>query len=688
MANFPGMFLASPSKNMLARFDIQGLTRVLESVSNLTGLSFSLYDDRQAQIIAPLRSDDLSADVRRSKRGQEEYKEFIEQHFRLALLKRDGFAAQGPTGQHQLFVPIHYRDLRLVALSEPFYFSRDEFTAFCCEKAAAYGVDEERLKELSGSVCFVPVEKVDRVIAAAQVLLDALVAAEYEKGDLGRKWQWAKTIIKLVTNIEASASVKDIHRTIIDAIIFLFGIDTAAVFSRQNGHYAPEVSGGRNVTIIGALTMTEDNRMVQRMAASRGPVSSIDAHELIHAGFPEEIISAYLFPFASESRFFGFLGVFNSLLDKEAFSAVDELCRLSVYLYESRYVRDEHRQKSDVLGLLSLKTSLLYFLYKDPGSLHNSIVREASSLVNAEKCSLMLPDDDRNVLRISAVKGFNRWLMEDVQVRAGEGIAGKAYEQGAPILIEGGERFGEFAREPKPQYATASSLTVPLKIADEVLGILNVSDKRSGEPFSERDLTVLTPFALQASILLKLSSFYTLSEQMREQSVTDFLTGLFNRRFFNIRLEDEHQRAKRYGLPLSMAIVDIDDFKLFNDTEGHLAGDEMLKEIASIMSGMVRANDILVRFGGEEFAIIMPQTTRTEAFHVSERIRESIKHVTHRPWKHYPKKHITVCIGLAMYPDCGEPIEKLIREADRALYRAKMQGKDTTVVFDKYHGSF
>ena len=121
------------------------------------------------------------------------------------------------------------------------------------------------------------------------------------------------------------------------------------------------------------------------------------------------------------------------------------------------------------------------------------------------------------------------------------------------------------------------------------------------------------------------------------------------------------------------------DLKVFNDTEGHLAGDHILKEIASIMTGTVRANDILVRFGGEEFAIIMPQTSQEEAFHVAERVRENIKTLILPTWKRFPKEQITVSIGLAMYPESGDPMENIIRYADRALYKAKMRGKDLTL---------
>lgn len=321
-------------------------------------------------------------------------------------------------------------------------------------------------------------------------------------------------------------------------------------------------------------------------------------------------------------------------------------------------------------------------MHKDIQHLYDNIVIEAASLADAEKCSLMLPADDKDTLRVNAASGINRWLMENVRVRKGEGIAGKVYEQGMPILIENEEKLKYFSIPSKPQFKTASCLSIPIKIADEILGVINLSDKYSGGPFSEEDIFVLNQFVTQTSILLKLTSCYRTAEEMRELSITDHLTGLFNRRYFNNRFEEELQRSKRYSLPFSLAIVDIDDFKLFNDTEGHLYGDDILKSCASIMDNTIRTNDILARFGGEEFAIIMPQTQKAEAFYVAERIRENIKNMISPTCKNFPKKNITVSIGIAIYPDCGEPINNLIKYADMALYKAKVLGKDQTAVWN------
>jgi diguanylate cyclase (GGDEF)-like protein len=296
----------------------------------------------------------------------------------------------------------------------------------------------------------------------------------------------------------------------------------------------------------------------------------------------------------------------------------------------------------------------------------------------------MLVDEDTHALRVNAVTGGGRWLIEDISIHAGEGIAGRVYAEGVPIVTDCAESIGKYVQQPRPRYKTASSVILPLGMGNETIGVLAVADKRSGDPFTEEDLSVLSAFSAQVFLILKISSFYRELTHLRELSTTDFLTGLFNRRYFNMRLGEEHLRVERSGGMFSLAMLDIDDFKLFNDIEGHLAGDRVLKETALVMARSIRGNDILARYGGEEFAVIMPETSETTAFKVAERIRGEIRNIRKatdgRPHGQKIAK-ITVSIGIAVYNDCREPVENVIERADLALHRAKLQGKDCAILY-------
>ena len=196
-------------------------------------------------------------------------------------------------------------------------------------------------------------------------------------------------------------------------------------------------------------------------------------------------------------------------------------------------------------------------------------------------------------------------------------------------------------------------------------------------------MILLRSFVSYASIALERSAYYSLAGHLRELSITDSLTGLFNRRYFEERFLEEIHRSNRHNLEFSLAMIDIDDFKLFNDSEGHLAADEVLKCIANIAKDCLRISDVIARFGGEEFAIIMPQTNKVEAISVAERIRHAIKKYLPCTWKVFPKLTITISTGIATFPADGKDRKELIRNADRALYMAKMQGKDRTTVLQK-----
>jgi diguanylate cyclase (GGDEF)-like protein len=166
-------------------------------------------------------------------------------------------------------------------------------------------------------------------------------------------------------------------------------------------------------------------------------------------------------------------------------------------------------------------------------------------------------------------------------------------------------------------------------------------------------------------------------ESTARSAVTDGLTGLFNHSYFLSALRRETQRSKRYGLKLSLAMLDLDDFKHLNDTHGHLAGDEVLMKAASLMTQSLREVDIAARYGGEEFALILPDTPRLGAFVVADRIRTRVdEHFRRR--KSGPT--VTMSGGIATFPDDAADLEQLIKRADEGLYRSKAEGKNRVTV--------
>jgi diguanylate cyclase (GGDEF)-like protein len=160
--------------------------------------------------------------------------------------------------------------------------------------------------------------------------------------------------------------------------------------------------------------------------------------------------------------------------------------------------------------------------------------------------------------------------------------------------------------------------------------------------------------------------------RVKQLAYLDGLTGIFNRRYFETRITEEIERARRFGTELSLVMVDVDKFKSLNDSYGHLLGDEVLRQVSSLLSRQVRKIDVVCRYGGEEFVILLPQTAPEQAFHVAEKLRRALEE-----W-HFPgvPTALTISGGVAVYPVHGDTRDALVKAADAALYAAKGAGRN------------
>lgn len=193
------------------------------------------------------------------------------------------------------------------------------------------------------------------------------------------------------------------------------------------------------------------------------------------------------------------------------------------------------------------------------------------------------------------------------------------------------------------------------------------------EGLSKEDRLVLSAVASELVVAAENSRLYSLTKKL---AITDELTGLANYRHLQGRLDEEIARAQRYSKHFSLLMLDVDDFKRFNDSHGHIAGDTALADLARVIEGAVREVDLVARYGGEEFSVVLPETDAAGAYVVAEKIREAVAGARFRDAEGRPVSHMTVSIGLATYPVHGADRESILREADDALYRAKSGGKN------------
>jgi diguanylate cyclase (GGDEF)-like protein len=240
-----------------------------------------------------------------------------------------------------------------------------------------------------------------------------------------------------------------------------------------------------------------------------------------------------------------------------------------------------------------------------------------------------------------------------------------------PTQIESIPEFRGLWQAEKEQFTNSGiGILYPLKSRDRLICILALGQKTVARPFSHEDLELVRAMANQAGIIIENAQLFT---RANIRANTDELTGLYNHRHFHERLEQEIARGSRFGTTFSLVIMDIDLFKSYNDIYGHLAGDQVLRRVGHYLATSVRSIDMAFRYGGEEFAIILPEARLDDAYKVAERIRKTIE--SKSSTRAMP---ITMSVGVANWPNDGVMKEEIIGRADAALYRAKQTGRNRT----------
>jgi diguanylate cyclase (GGDEF)-like protein len=216
-------------------------------------------------------------------------------------------------------------------------------------------------------------------------------------------------------------------------------------------------------------------------------------------------------------------------------------------------------------------------------------------------------------------------------------------------------------------------VTVPLKTKDKIIGVLFADNPYTHKPITSDNIRILTMFANQAGLAIENSQLY---EQTLIKAHTDSLTGLWNHGYFQYCLQEELNSAQKNSQPLSIIMADLDNFKMYNDAYGHQKGDQILKQIARLLSLSARKQDSIYRYGGEEFAIILARTNKHDARAIAERIKTTIEKYDFQQTNIPTDKRLTVSSGLATFPDDAANKDTLLACADKALYEAKHQGKN------------
>jgi len=366
-----------------------------------------------------------------------------------------------------------------------------------------------------------------------------------------------------------------------------------------------------------------------------------------------------------------------------AFREADQQLALSlaaqaaVALENSRLHAALQENVRELDALLKANEALLSTLELDP-LLHNILAAAIAAIPAAEMGTIFLADPNRQQLRVRATYGYRDPRIQDLAFAKDEGCSAKAMRENRPLLITHVSQEPHLALADEiPEMATvASAIVAPLAPKGPLAashGVISLDATRPAA-FSADDLRILVAFANTAAVAIDNAQLHA---EVQRLAVTDSLTGLANPRAFEHTLAIEAYRAARYGHSLSLIIMDIDSFKQYNDTHGHLAGNDRLKAIAGILRQAVRDPDLPVRYGGEEFALLLPHTQKAGALILAERIRELAQAARPSPDSDdTPIAGYTLSLGVATLPTDAPTARQLLLAADNAELEAKRTGKN------------
>ncbi len=307
-----------------------------------------------------------------------------------------------------------------------------------------------------------------------------------------------------------------------------------------------------------------------------------------------------------------------------------------------------------------------------------NLTQNVAEMLQAERASLLVYDDRAEALEIKAIIGARAKI--DTAEAVGVRVARIVFARNEAVVISDVSKTGLPPAPAERRYKMPSFLSCPINIGGRTIGVMSFTDRAGGKIFDKASLELFRAIAPQLAVAIDRAALKEKAGEFQQLSVTDALTGLLNRRYIEERLMEEIKRSNRHGFPMSFMMLDVDHFKSYNDEFGHPAGDEALKLVGHVIRETLRGADVAARFGGEEFAILLPQTTAVEAVTIAERIRINVA------LKELPYRRVTLSIGVA---SCSAELclaPNLVAAADKALYEAKRQGRNRVRSFEKING--
>ncbi len=504
--------------------------------------------------------------------------------------------------------------------------------------------------------------------AAAEALADATeaaVARTAASSDVGRRQEELLVLNRLVGSVSASLDVDEVFRIAAEELAHAAGLRRVTIH-RLAGQVLRLAAQVGSPETPGEIPVTSG--ITGRVARSGRPELVVDVRQdPDHVARNYEVGSKAAVPITQEGTVVGVLAAEGSVVRPVTSRTLSLLSsfaeQLGVALRNASMFAELRRTHDELQVLFEAAKAVSGTL--DTRTLLDSLVSVACRSFGYETGALLMVDPEGGDLTVEAAYGYGESVL-GTRLPGGVGLSGWVAMSGSQLVVDDvSQDLRYYSADPRIR----SELVVPLIAEGKVVGVFNVGSARLAA-FGPRDLHLLATLASYAVIAIQNARLY---EQARRLAVTDGLTELYNHRYFYEALERLFERSRRDVQPLALIMLEIDRFKHYNDTYGHKFGDHALREVAGLLRRGSRPSDIVARYGGDEFMVVLPGATKSAAMETAERLRRSVEAHPLVP-SEGTIATVTISVGVSAYPDDAQTVGALVEAVDQAQYVSKRLG--------------
>lgn len=481
---------------------------------------------------------------------------------------------------------------------------------------------------------------------------------------------------RVLSTVTGTLDLQEMFRRIVEEVAATFGYSHVSIYrlegdylllQAQVGYEEPREKIHITKGVMGRVARTGKPALIPDVKKDR---DYINADPVVQ--------SEAAVPILGENRVMGVLNVESDASRKLAESDVELLQalarQLGVALRNATLYDETQRSRDEISVLYEAAKTISSSLELE--SVLNNLVQVTCQAFGYETGAILLTDERNSDLIVEATYGYPPGI-RGKRIPSGKGVTGWVQRTGKPEIVADVKKD---ARYIAVNERIVSELAVPLISEGRVIGVFNLESSRRAA-FGQRDLHILTALAGYATIAIENARLF---EQTKRLAITDGLTELYNHRYLHEAMDRSLERCQRDGQPLAVIMLEIDSFKRYNDTYGHQRGDEVLRIVADLLRKGSRTLDFVARYGGDEFMIVLPNTSKETASEIAERLRRAVEAYPFLLGENIVTS-VTLSVGVAATPDDGDTVDAVVDAVDRAQYTAKRSGGNKVHVAHVYH---